>query len=1356
MLLPSDVARLVLGYLQQEKLSSTCQSFILESPNLKEYAEHYTDEGSIPGCVLSLFGKNLTTILNEYIALKAKENKEEIPVMVSALWKKLDHTLSQIRSMQNCLLLPTNQKVRTRYGIQDLRHQRMLTSHAASTGSAMACQQTSTPIAAKQVMLRSFVSQSASPTIVSPLVIGQSTIQCTNSPATESKGETLQNSALSAAEKKQTSSPMRRKADCQRRRRVAPLNSSTATEGETEGDADSLQELIDGNFPQLVIENAREKILSNKSLQEKLAENINKFLGSDAAAHAAKPSEGGALEQDTSIDEILGLQGGEIHMSEEAIHDILEQTELDPDFQELYDLFACSSTKTTKTASRDPPLQTEGVASSNTLVANDNLEPMESSFEGGDTTSHSSNPTGVGAEQKKDPTPILTTQSTESTGLPSKAQGIPTSGSDRSAMSDQSVESKKRTDSIIILDSTGSDTVVESSEDVQVTPMEIAVSQSQDVEMKNISHRDVVETNCQLAKEAAPLSVDLTVHGVQNSKKETPKERAPEKTSKAKKSTPLKNEISDSRQVERDKSEGPAEEHTAQSQNIVVLVSIGSPVTESNLLNDKNQQGEVNATPSKIDTPIDSTVSEPLQAESSIASKELKVPQKPSKADKTPPHPVVPSVSPAIKGASSSSDGSSLPLQVSSSVAVPAPVSSNVEQSCIGMSSIDPSQIITLSFITEDIPEDAELTKAVKSISERGNSALLLSPFQKLQESSSIVSNPGPSTETSGLALLDQREVVTVSSDVAAGVKPAEECTIFSLPGTSNLSTDGGIIQLMPATSSSFAPSGSFFISTCNTGGAQQSNIMVVPSNCAPAASQKQPCHYQTPPRPHSVYTVGQAISPKISQGSTFILASAMQPVLPGVVGMFPLSVVGQSSNAFAAPSHQVLHVPVSQGVPKLPLPPKSQKLPSTRNLASAAEKQGVASTTDSVSRTSSSRGQRSENVDKNSAAVSQNKPEERQTGSTNPSTKAAENHKRVLCFENSAANRGTANTKSVNNSSAPQNKDMVETVNSSGASSALLPSKQSGKDSKPDKKAPSTETNSKSESVPSKQPVVPAPKDLSGDKKTVAVALSAEVHGGVMANKENMLQKENKKQELPESNKKPASSDGAAGNSERAAQPTHETGRKLASLPSILRRTKLSTERMCPTSPLTKQASDLLQSMQFNSPNAKHFSGGDLPIPRTPGSGIDDRLVDNHPDHMKTPKSKRYHEDGGTPKPMLPPATPELPACSPASETGSENSVNMAAHTLMILSRATLAKTDSSSPLKDNTQQLKLSKSSSKKRKLDEPDEYERRPHKKELQSPSAILKRKKIKKHRKKSTDAFPAGMDVDKFLMSLHYDE
>ncbi|KAG7226114.1 hypothetical protein INR49_018725 [Caranx melampygus] len=70
MLLPSDVARLVLGYLQEEGLTATSQAFIHESPNLKEYAEHTTADGTIPAC--SVFGKGLTTILNEYVAAKTK------------------------------------------------------------------------------------------------------------------------------------------------------------------------------------------------------------------------------------------------------------------------------------------------------------------------------------------------------------------------------------------------------------------------------------------------------------------------------------------------------------------------------------------------------------------------------------------------------------------------------------------------------------------------------------------------------------------------------------------------------------------------------------------------------------------------------------------------------------------------------------------------------------------------------------------------------------------------------------------------------------------------------------------------------------------------------------------------------------------------------------------------------------------------------------------------------------------------------------------------------------------------------------------------------------------------------------
>lgn len=37
------------------------------------------------------------------------------------------------------------------------------------------------------------------------------------------------------------------------------------------------------------------------------------------------------------------LLQGELHMSDDAIHDILEQTESDPAFQALYDLFDYSN-----------------------------------------------------------------------------------------------------------------------------------------------------------------------------------------------------------------------------------------------------------------------------------------------------------------------------------------------------------------------------------------------------------------------------------------------------------------------------------------------------------------------------------------------------------------------------------------------------------------------------------------------------------------------------------------------------------------------------------------------------------------------------------------------------------------------------------------------------------------------------------------------------------------------------------------------------------------------------------------------------------------------------------------------------
>uniref|UniRef100_A0A4W4DNE6 Uncharacterized protein n=1 Tax=Electrophorus electricus TaxID=8005 RepID=A0A4W4DNE6_ELEEL len=137
MLLPSDVARLVLGYLQQEGLTDTSRAFIHESPNLREYAEHSSEDGAIPACVFSLFGKNLTTILNEYIAVKAKETCQEnqIPAMMTSLWKKLDFTLNQIKSMQNSPAVQHIQRLRTQNGIQNMRRQRALAS-SQSPGTA--------------------------------------------------------------------------------------------------------------------------------------------------------------------------------------------------------------------------------------------------------------------------------------------------------------------------------------------------------------------------------------------------------------------------------------------------------------------------------------------------------------------------------------------------------------------------------------------------------------------------------------------------------------------------------------------------------------------------------------------------------------------------------------------------------------------------------------------------------------------------------------------------------------------------------------------------------------------------------------------------------------------------------------------------------------------------------------------------------------------------------------------------------------------------------------------------------------------------------------------------------------------
>ncbi|XP_044140755.1 protein NPAT isoform X2 [Bufo gargarizans] len=1291
MLLPSDVARLVLGYLQQEKLMSTCRSFIAESPNLKEYAEHHTEEGSIPGCLLSLFGKNLTTILNEYIAMKTKENRAEIPFMVSSLWKKLDLTLSQIRSIQESAAFNNNQRARTRKGINDRLRQRMLTSPLAVSGSPI--HQTSTPIMANQYILRPVHTPGALPPIASSSFGEESTVQNSNSTSISIVEPAASRSAVCTQRKPPpaaTASPMRRKQDVQRRRRAAPLSSTAlASEGGVGEDGDSLQGIIDGDFPQMVIDNAREKILSNKSLQEKLAENINKFLGSDSTAQSSKQADGTAAEQDPSIDEILGLQGGEMHMSEEAIHDILTQTELDPDFQELYDLFACVTAKAPKmtprdssTSNNDPKNVTEKGKKQDVVERVLDVESDSAPCtKKGDVCSKGKDganlPDQYNGKSLVDQTSQLPSTSKQACANEKHGSETQTSSGDGLITALISIQS---TDGDTAMDtSIGANVVIDSEiENMEIKEGAACGFLSEDVLLPNTVAADkAISTESLRIVNEEPkdiLNPEVSITG-------TPSEEMLKDTSKSDPVIPPQTNMAETPQKEKD--------------NQVTTSLKQSPLNRPCAAATDQQ---VNAA-----DPVTSA-GNGLTVQNTAVNVELTACSAPETATLCSP---VTSTSQPVLGDSS---------------------------------------IVNFNIITEDLQEDAELDNAVNSINVDNYASIILSPLVKSQDLKRTI----PTQENAIIDLTDsspvgeQAQLEAPSTDGSLSINAfSGDCTIYSISGTSNSTGESNVIQIMPATSSTFAPTGNIYI---NSGPTMSSNIVMLSNSSA--SSQKQPSLFQSPPRPGSIYTVGQTMSPKLPQGSTIILASAVQPVLQGVMGMFPVSLVGQKGTTFTAPTHQILRVPISKPiVPKLPLPPRSHK-PALLKPAVNTGKSLSNSSADSLSGSSSSVVQRLGNQGKRSESDSLNKPVDTTVpDSTNAAAaaKELEAHRRVLCFDGTTSGAPKLGSPSSTNTKSKKT-DKNETAPSVGSSSGNVSTSKSNmsKENKKSENAPPSVVKNPKASTTSASTT----KDQATEKRPAAPS------GGTLGNKENVLQVETGNQRAVQADKRSNTQE-----SEKNVKRPQETSKKPpASLPNILRRTpqKAPPERVCPTSPLVKQASQLLQGMQFQSPTSKQSSQENLPLPSTPGSGLDDKPLDNHIEQTRTPTSKRYNEDGGTPKPMLPPATPDMPTCSPASEAGSENSVNMAAHTLMILSRASLAKSTGNTPLKDNTQQLKSSKSTSKKRKLEEAEESERQSNKREHLSPSTLPKRKKAKKHRKKSEDSFPAGMDVDKFLMSLHYDE
>lgn len=1236
--------------------------------------------------------------------MKAKENQGEIPFMMSSLWKKLDLTLSQIRSMQESAAFNNHQRARTRKGINDRLRQRMLTSPLAVSGSPTphpVIHQTSTPIMATQYILQPLHTSGALQPIGSSSFIGESTIQSSNStsisivePAPSSSAVCTQRKQPSAA----TSSPMRRKQDIQRRRRAAPLNSTTvASDGDVGEDVDNLQAIIDNDFPQMVIENAREKILSNKSLQEKLAENINKFLGSDSAAQSSKQADGTTAEPETSIDEILGLQGSEMHMSEEAIHDILTQTELDPDFQELYDLFACVTSKAPKVTSRDSST-TNNDPKNNVTEKGKKQDVVEKliDVEIGSTECAKKidvclkGKDGADLPGQFNGKPIVD----QSSQLPSTSQQACAKESFHSENQPSSSDSQS---AALITTESMDDVLMDASTDSPGAYVEVT-SQVQDIEMKNTS----------LSKEGAAYGFHVAEDSlspktvVGDKSVDTVSLRTVSEESKDLPSTELSINGTPSKETQQD----------TRDNDPINLPPANVPGTPQK---EKENQATKSSNPSPLNKPCNAA-------------------KKHESADET--------VTSAAKELTAQNAAADIEL-----AAPPGQVSGTPETSTLCISApgtsqaiLDDSSIVTLNIIT-DLPEDTELDNAVKSIDGDDYATIILSPLIKSQDLKRAI----PTQENAIIDLTDsplageQAQLVTQSNDACVSMNTLSgDCTIYSISGTSNSTGESNVIQLMPATNSTFPAAGNYYI---NSGVNMQSNIVMLSNSSA--VSQKQPSLFQTPPRPGSVYSIGQTMSPKLSQGSTIILASPVQPVLQGVMGMFPLSLVGQSSGGtFTAPSHQILHVPISKPiVPKLPLPPRSQKpAPLKSSVNTGKSLSNLAA--DSSSGSSSSAVIRLGNVGKKSESL--NKPDDTTLpDSSNAAAKEVEAHRRVLCFDGTTSATAKIGSPSSTNSKSKKN-DQNETVQDVGSPSGSVPLSRSNvaKENKKTDRVDSSVAKNLKALTTSTAP----PKDQTAEKRPVAPH-------GTLGNKENVLQVETESGVAVQVDKRNNTQE-----SEKNVKRPQETSKKATSLPNILRRTpqKVPSERVCPTSPLVKQASQLLQGMQFQSPTSKQSSQGDLPLPPTPGFGLEDKPLDNHVEQTRTPTSKRYNEDGGTPKPMLPPATPDLPTCSPASEAGSENSVNMAAHTLMILSRATLAKSSGNTPLKDNAQQLKSSRSASKKRKLDETEDFERPSNKKDHLNSSALLKKKKTKKHRKKSMDGFPAGMDVDKFLMTLHYDE
>ncbi|XP_013124832.1 protein NPAT isoform X2 [Oreochromis niloticus] len=1399
MLLPSDVARLVLGYLQEEGLSATSQAFIHESPNLKEYAEHTTGDGTIPACVFSIFGKSLTTILNEYVAAKTKESCHEVPVVMTSLWKKLDFTLNQIKSLQNSPAISACQRTRSRVGLANMARQRVLAVASAGGVVCSSVSETSTIISpahtshsmlahSTPVCYSGLNSRPASGSGTSQHIHDSSRLMTTprDSPVQIIVSEHRLNPG--------PMSPGRRKWDTPRKRSGALSGSSAPGRSATPAGSSSAEpqpeEVVDENFP-LVIQNARDKILGDRSLQEKLAENINKILANEPVPQTSKGSSS-TVETDQSIDEILGLQG-EIHMSDDAIHDILEQTESDPAFQALFDLFDCNKTKFTDgeagdgdTSSSPEETDTAGPTSAIRLLQNIDTGATHSDSPASDTTPMTVK-TKPGQERKtrKSAPPTLLKKTVlgpngrSSRIENSSARLIVSQGDPRGVSSAPTNSNRKEKDPIFT--NTVNETPMDIDEPLNTPPPPPLDSlATQEPPTKDSTSVSPVfgesSTVPSPVDSGAFLEPEETLASNMNNQQEPKQSQEFKDQPGAAGASSLPPE-----QVQLNITPAPA----ADLPQILVSNSGGDTLPVSTF-------SVISKSVLKTSSSTDATASAASPSSAFIAAPSTATPAAPTCASTTASPRAAHASFTAASPASSSSSCAPVAPPPAASVATTADL---LTTSIQNTAATDSSNVMSLKIIISDNQDegsssDTALNQAISSIS--GDK------IPTIYVSSPAKSVGCPETPKANMDEVAQAVSGLQRSEAFASPLSSKAGAVTASPLTGTSQAQQSYIIQLPLDATNPAIQGaSYFLVTEPQSTEAEGRQVVLPAG----VSNRQPL----PTNQYAVTTPTRSTS--YSTGSALVLPSPVKPMmLPvSVVGPNPVGKVQMVSNQLVAIQNPV-SVEQTETVPSK-TPTVASKQPAAagteKNLGSKVVQPVSAGNTDQQDAANGASHRRilcfdsSADVQPQTAkttttstamtASTSPSPSIQQTEKTNtesvvrtrPTILGGNKPKRrvetVRCLASPQA--GVSLVKepfslqqyqkdSAKKSSRKQDHNTHKQESQSASTSSADASKvEAGKKSESEKRSISVERkcsqdahkdnskpkdshNSRSESdsalksgsrkdkeessrKESAEKVPLKPREGRTEKKTPSQEMP-----NVTANKENEM-----KGSMQEQQQQSAASSSASRDLSPPAvtQPASQSQSKVTKTPSK-------------TSSLAKQAAEMLQDIQgLKSPSNPNkvlgASSSDLP-----GTGSKQEAPADCP---RTPQQNGKGKDGeGTPKHLMPPNTPDVPGCSPASEAGSENSINMAAHTLMILSRAAIARTGS--PLKDSLRQEEIgektptSSKNSKKRK--QPISASSPPPKKESKrSPT-----KKKDRERKKIIDYFPEDLDVDKFLSSLHYDE